>query len=111
MLEGISFGQYYSAKSFVHKMDARIKILLLIAYLVTVFVVKNFYGFLALAGFLILAIAFSPSVCTYHYTTAQPLSENRIFRKVRPTISSALFLQTLFRIVRIPTAYNQLRFL
>lgn len=59
MLEGISFGQYYSAKSFVHKMDARIKILLLIAYLVTVFVVKNFYGFLALAGFLILAIAFS----------------------------------------------------
>ncbi len=59
MLEGISFGQYYSANSFVHKMDARVKILLLIAYLVTVFVVKNFYGFLALAGFLILAIAFS----------------------------------------------------
>lgn len=59
MLEGISFGQYYSAKSFVHKMDARVKILLLIAYLVTVFVVKNFYGFIALAAFLIVAIAFS----------------------------------------------------
>lgn len=59
MLNGISFGQYYDAKSFVHKMDARVKILLLIAYLVTVFVVKNFYGFLALAGFLMLAIAFS----------------------------------------------------
>ncbi|MBQ7408222.1 MAG: energy-coupling factor transporter transmembrane protein EcfT [Clostridia bacterium] len=55
----ISFGQYYQTESFVHKMDSRIKILLLIAYFVAVFTVKNFWGFLACGIFLVLAVAFS----------------------------------------------------
>ena len=55
----VSFGQYYQAKSFVHALDSRVKILLLIAYFVTVFVVKNFWGFLACGLFLVLAVAFS----------------------------------------------------
>ncbi len=55
----LSFGQYYQTKSFVHAMDARIKILLLIAYFVTIFLVKNFWGFLACGIFVVLAIAFS----------------------------------------------------
>ena len=55
----ISFGQYYQADSFVHKMDARVKLLLLIAYLVSIFVIKNFYGFAVITGFLILAVIFS----------------------------------------------------
>ena len=55
----ISFGQYYQTKSFVHSMDSRVKILLLIAYFVTVFLVKNFWGFLAVGVFLACAILFS----------------------------------------------------
>ena len=43
----------------MHKMDSRIKILLLIAYFVAVFTVKNFWGFLACGIFLVLAVAFS----------------------------------------------------
>ena len=59
MLADITFGQYYPTSSFVHKMDSRIKLLLLIAYIVLIFVVKNFYGFLVVFGFLLLATLFS----------------------------------------------------
>lgn len=55
MMGDVAFGQYYPSNSFVHKMDSRIKILILIAYIVLVFLVKNFYGYLALCGFLIVA--------------------------------------------------------
>lgn len=59
MLKNVAFGQYYKTDSFVHKTDSRIKILLLIGYITAVFVVKNFYGFLACAFFLALAVIFS----------------------------------------------------
>ena len=59
MLSDLTFGQYYEADSFVHRLDPRIKILILIAYVVFIFVAQNFYAFLALALFLIVAIIFS----------------------------------------------------
>ncbi len=63
-MKDVSFGQYYPANSFVHKMDARIKILLSIAYIVAVFLVKgsvsyHFLGFGACLVFVILATIFS----------------------------------------------------
>lgn len=44
MLNDVTFGQYYPAKSFLHRADPRIKLLALIAYIVVLFVTKNFYG-------------------------------------------------------------------
>ncbi len=60
-MKDLSFGQYYPAKSFVHNMDARIKILGVIAYIVAVFLVKQFHflGFLACFLFVILATIFA----------------------------------------------------
>ncbi len=53
MLNDVAFGQYYPVKSFVHKMDPRVKILALVAYIVALFLAKTFYGlaacFIALA--------------------------------------------------------------
>ena len=40
----VSFGQYYPSQSFVHRCDPRTKILFLIAYIVSVFLCKNFYS-------------------------------------------------------------------
>lgn len=51
----VIFGQYYPKNSVVHKMDPRVKILLLIAYIAMIFVVKTFYGF-ALCGLFLLAV-------------------------------------------------------
>lgn len=59
MLSDVTFGQYYPSESFVHKLDPRTKILLLIAYIVMVFVAKNFLGLFATLLFLLLIVAVS----------------------------------------------------
>ena len=54
MLNDVTFGQYYPTKSFVHKADPRVKLLALIAYIVALFLAKNFYALFA--SFLVLII-------------------------------------------------------
>ncbi len=56
MLNDVTFGQYYPTKSFVHNMDPRAKLVLLIAYLVAVFLADNFIGLAAVILFLVLAV-------------------------------------------------------
>lgn len=53
----IAFGQFLPNNSFVHKMDARVKILVVIAYIVAVFMVKAFHflGFGACLFFVLVA--------------------------------------------------------
>ncbi len=43
-MSDVSFGQYYPAKSFVHKLDPRVKLLFLIAYIVGIFLADSFWG-------------------------------------------------------------------
>lgn len=45
MFRDVAFGQYYPARSFIHKMDARIKIVLSLVYLVCIFFLQSFFGF------------------------------------------------------------------
>lgn len=59
MLSDVSFGRYYPGKSFVHKMDPRIKLLLLIAYIVMIFMAKNFLSLGLAVLFLCIVTAFS----------------------------------------------------
>ena len=58
-MKDVSFGQYYPVSSFLHRMDARIKILFLIAFIVAIFVASNFYGLAVCAGVMLVAILFS----------------------------------------------------
>ena len=59
MFRDVTFGQYYPSNSFVHKMDARVKLLLCILFMVGIFFVTSFVGFLWVTLFLALAIGFS----------------------------------------------------
>ena len=59
MLRDVTFGQYYLADSFLHKMDARVKLVLCLVFMVGIFFVVSFVGFAWLTLFLLLAIAFS----------------------------------------------------
>ena len=60
-MKEVAFGQYYPAKLFVHNMDARVKILAVIAYIVAVFLVQSFQfmGFAACLLFVLIATAAS----------------------------------------------------
>lgn len=47
MLSNVTFGQYYPVSSPVHKMDARVKLLLTVLYIVTIFVIQTYSGYIA----------------------------------------------------------------
>lgn len=59
MIRDITLGQYYPGNSWVHRLDPRTKILITIMFIVQLFVVKNFWGFLAVAVSLAAVIAVS----------------------------------------------------
>ena len=59
MLKDVSFGQFYPAESFAHRLDPRLKILFLIAFITATFLAKNFYGLVLCAAVLVLAVLFS----------------------------------------------------
>ncbi len=59
MLKDITIGQYFPGKSFLHRMDPRMKIILTTAFIVLLFIVGNWMGFVISIGFLITAIAVS----------------------------------------------------
>ena len=54
-MNNIVFGQYYPTNSVVHRLDARVKLLLVIAYIVTVFFCEDFSMYGALFLFVVIA--------------------------------------------------------
>ena len=55
MFENITIGQYYPTDSFIHRLDPRTKIVFTAAYIVMLFVINNFWGYLA-AGVLLVVM-------------------------------------------------------
>ena len=78
-MKDVAFGQYYPVDSFVHRVDPRLKIVFLIAYIVAIFLASNFYG-LAVCAFVLLAIILFSRV---------PLG--KILRAVRGVVFLILF--------------------
>lgn len=44
MLSGITIGQYFPGNSLIHRMDPRVKLILTFAYIVAVFIPRNWAG-------------------------------------------------------------------
>ncbi len=59
MLNDITLGQYYPVKSLVHSLDPRVKIVLLVMALVTVFMPENMLLYIPIAAFILLATRLS----------------------------------------------------
>ncbi len=72
MIRDITLGQYYPGDSWVHRLDARTKIIATLLYLVELFVVNNFYGFLitAVALFVVIGISKVPLKFIFRGLTA-----------------------------------------
>ena len=56
MFRDVAFGQYYPTGSVVHRMDPRMKLLLTIMFVVAIFFVNTYFGFMLTAAVLILII-------------------------------------------------------
>ena len=59
MIRDITLGQYYPGDSWIHRLDARTKIIATLLYLIELFVVNNCYVFLITAAALFIVIAIS----------------------------------------------------
>jgi len=56
MFRDVTFGQYYPKNSFVHNMDARIKLVLCLLFMVGIFFVQSYVGFALVTVFLMAVI-------------------------------------------------------
>jgi cobalt transport family protein len=59
MLRDVAFGQFYPTQSFVHRMDPRAKILLLILYITAIFCAVTYFSFALVAATLLVTILVS----------------------------------------------------
>ena len=59
MFRDVTFGQYYPSNSFVHKMDARVKLVLVLLYMVGIFFIVSFVGFAFITVLLLTVILVS----------------------------------------------------
>ena len=59
MIRDITLGQYYPTNSILHKMDPRVKLVGTLAFIISLFLFDNVFGYLAATLFLILVIRLS----------------------------------------------------
>lgn len=59
MLRDITLGQYYQTDSVIHRLDPRVKLVTTICYIISLFIVDNFIGYIIAALFLALVIKLS----------------------------------------------------
>jgi len=73
MLKDITIGQHYPTGSAIHKMDPRIKIIITFLYIISLFVVNNFIGYIYVVAFLLAAILISKVPLSYILKGLKPL--------------------------------------
>lgn len=56
MLSDITLGQFFPGNSFIHRLDPRSKILMVIAYIAGIFLVDTLWGYIILGAFLIICV-------------------------------------------------------
>ena len=59
MLRDITLGQYYQTDSVIHKLDPRVKLTATICFIISLFVVKSWIGYVVAAVFLAVMIKLS----------------------------------------------------
>ncbi|MDO4294319.1 MAG: energy-coupling factor transporter transmembrane component T [Eubacteriales bacterium] len=59
MLRDITLGQYYQTESVLHRMDCRVKLVGTLAFIISLFIVDNVWGYLLAAAFLGLCVKLS----------------------------------------------------
>lgn len=73
MLRDITLGQYFPGNSCIHKLDPRIKIIATLLFIIELFIVDNFIGFLIAAGVLGVLIAVSKVPISYILRGLKPI--------------------------------------
>ena len=73
MIKDITIGQYIPGNSFVHKLDPRVKIIISLIYVIDLFIVNNFKGYIFIVLFTLAAILISKIKFKYIYKGLKPI--------------------------------------
>lgn len=73
MIRDITIGQYYSVDSPIHRLDPRVKIIAATLYIIEIFIVSNFWGFLISASALGIVVAISKVPVSYIMRGLKPI--------------------------------------
>lgn len=73
MLSDITLGQYFPAKSPMHRADPRLKICLTIFAIVLIFSARNFFSLALAVGYILLGIAFSRTPVKLYLKSLKPI--------------------------------------
>ena len=80
---GVTLGQYFPGRSFLHRMDPRMKLILTLAYIVMVFLPKNWIGLAVSIAFLAVSAVVSK------------LPARLLWRSVKPILPLILFTSVI----------------
>ncbi len=112
MLSGVTIGQYYPGKSIIHKMDPRMKIVLILLYMISIFLCRSFISigialaFIIAALFLarinlkviikgvkpIIIVVIITALLNLLYGTGEPICRLWIFKITQNGIYNAVFM-------------------
>ena len=59
MLKDITLGQFFPGKSVVHKLDPRTKLVGVLIYIIVLFMIKSYWGYVLMGAFLAAVIVIS----------------------------------------------------
>lgn len=83
MIRDITIGQYFAGNSIIHKLDPRIKIVLTIAFIVDIFLVKNFWSL----GLMLVSLL--------GITLISKIPVKTIFKSIKPLAAIVIFTSVL----------------
>ena len=117
MLKDITLGQYFPGNSFIHRLDPRTKLIVLVVYIVALFLAVNWVSYALMAAFLVLCIKISTIPAKSFIRGMKPLLMILIFTGVLNlffttdgrvlidfwviTITTAGLQRAIFMVVRI----------
>ena len=73
MLKDMTIGQYIPGESFVHKLDPRTKIIIAMLFIVTLFIMNKFIGYIFVVAFLVAIIINSKVPVSFIFKGLKPI--------------------------------------
>ena len=61
MIRDITIGQYYPAKSILHRLDPRVKVVSTLLFLISLFLFRSIPGYIIATAFLVMVVTFVKS--------------------------------------------------
>ena len=82
MISDITIGQYYKGNSLVHRLDARMKIILTVMFIVMIFMSKNFISLGLVIGFVLVSVLVSGVPFRMFFKSLKPIVPIVLFTAV-----------------------------